>query len=72
MIDQFKAGDSVKLKLIGNTIIESLKTNPASGTKEFYKPVGKDGTGQQKGVLNKNTPELPAPFYDELHFANYE
>ncbi len=21
---------------------------------------------------DKNIPELPAPFYDELHFANYE
>jgi hypothetical protein len=72
MINQFTAGDAAKLKLSGNTIIESLNTNSASGTNEFYKPVAKDGAGQQKAILNKNTPELPAPFYDELHFANYE
>ena len=44
---------------------DSSKKKPGESFSEEKKPSQKKNSG-------KNVSDLPAPFYDELHFANYE
>jgi hypothetical protein len=61
------------VKLNGENIITAgMKAKPVPGTKEFAESFFKEETEQKKNIPDKKTSELPAPFYDELHFANYE
>ena len=73
MITQTKGVDLVKMKLSEQYISTSkLETTQVPGTKQLHEIAGSCEVEQQKIVPVKKTSNLPAPFYDELHFANYE
>jgi hypothetical protein len=50
----------------------AVEKKPVAGTQEFIEIFFKKENGQQKTAPDKATPAPPAPFYDELHFGNYE
>jgi hypothetical protein len=73
MITQTTGGDLVKMKLSEQHISTSkLETTQVQGTKQLHEIAGSYEVEQQKVAPVKKTSKLPAPFYDELHFANYE
>ena len=77
MQNQFKAGDLVKLKISNQIMtVKGIATNPSSNGKviinDRYECMWCDGTKNQKAVFSKDALEPIAPYYDSMHFANYE
>ncbi len=77
MANELKAGDLVKLKESNQKMtVKSIATQPSSqGTaliNDNYECVWYNGTKQQKAVFHKDALEWLTPYYDTLHFANYE
>ena len=65
---------SIKMEVKGEliTAAAAVEKKPVTGVKEFIESFQKKETGQPKTGIDKKLPTSPAPFYDELHFANYE
>jgi len=77
MQNQFKPGDLVKLKICNQIMtVKGIATKPSSKGKVIidhrYECVWYDGTKNQKTVFHKDALEPIAPYYDSMHFANYE
>ena len=77
MNNLFKAGDTVRLKISSQQMtVKGLASRPSSQGNIFiedrYECVWYDGKKHQKAVFHKDVLELLAPFYDNLHHANYE
>lgn len=58
------------MKMKAELVAAAAEETPVAGLKEFTESFLKKETGQQK--TDKKLPAPPAPFYDELHFADYE
>ena len=54
------------------TITAGVETKPVPGAKAVAEDYFGKKARQQKNTADKKTTVVPAPFYDELHFANYE
>jgi uncharacterized protein YodC (DUF2158 family) len=77
MVNQFKIGDLVKLKISNQQMtIKGFATKPSSqGTvliKDRYECIWYDGVKQQKAVFHQDALERLAPYHDTMHFGNYE
>jgi uncharacterized protein YodC (DUF2158 family) len=77
MINQFKIGDLVKLKISNQQMtIRAFATKPSSEgillIKDRFECVWYDGRKQQKAVFHQDALEWLAPYHDTMHFANYE
>lgn len=77
MTNFFKPGDSVKLKLNDlQMMIKGIANIPSDhepiAAKERYECIWYDNRQLQKAIFSKELLELLAPYYDALHFANYE
>ncbi len=74
MINQFKAGSLLHFKQSKlNLIFTSLHTKLAFfSPKIFYKNHWLPKEEAEESVSFKEAPDLLPPFYDELHFGNYE
>jgi uncharacterized protein YodC (DUF2158 family) len=77
MAEQFKPGDLVMLKISNQKMnIKGIATKPSSHglviIEDTFVCVWVDGVKEQKGVFHKDALQAVAPYYDSLHFANYE
>jgi uncharacterized protein YodC (DUF2158 family) len=66
MANHFKPGDLVRLK-ISNQIMTVVGI-----IDDRYECVWHDGIKNQKAVFHKDALESIAPYFDSMHFANYE
>jgi uncharacterized protein YodC (DUF2158 family) len=77
MTNQFKAGDLVKLKISNQQMtVKGFATKPSSEgiilIKDRYECVWYDGAKHQRAVFHADALDRLAPYYDKMHFANYE
>jgi hypothetical protein len=73
MSNQFNGGDPLTMELKRPYITSAdIETKPVPGTKKLAESFFKEGSEQKKNIPVKKPTASPAPFYDELHFANYE
>lgn len=76
MANKLKAGDIVKLKGSNQKMTVKGIATPSLPETELindnYECVWYNGTKQQKAVFHKDTLDWLTPYYDTLHFANYE
>jgi uncharacterized protein YodC (DUF2158 family) len=77
MPTQFKPGNIVKFKISNQKmIVKALATKPSQNGRvvieDRYECVWHDGTKNQKAVFHKDALEPIAPYYDSMHFANFE
>ena len=76
-MNQFKAGDLVKLKMNHQQMtVKGFAKQPSSqGTiliQDRYECIWFDGKNHQKAIFHQDVLEWMAPYHDTLHFANYE
>ncbi len=77
MITRIKPGDTVKLKT-GHTemtvkrIITKISMYGTILLTDNYECIWYEKSKLQKAIYHKDSLEQVAPYYDNLHFANYE
>ncbi|MGI8952411.1 MAG: DUF2158 domain-containing protein [Chitinophagaceae bacterium] len=77
MANEFKTGDLVKLKLSNQymtikCIEEKYTLQGTVLVRDNYECVWYNGQKRQKAIFHKDMLQLLAPYFDEMHFANYE
>jgi uncharacterized protein YodC (DUF2158 family) len=77
MQNQFKPGDLVKLKISNQKMtVKAIATKPSPKgiviIEDRFECVWYDGTKSQKAVFHKDALESFPPYYDSMHYANYE
>jgi len=60
------------MEMNSELVAAAVKENTIPGVTEFIESYHNKETGQQKAGPDKKLSAPPAPFYDELHFADYE
>jgi uncharacterized protein YodC (DUF2158 family) len=77
MAQQFEPGDLVMLKINKQKMtVKAFATKPTvTGIvtiEDRYLCVWFDGVKEQKAVFHNEALQLIAPYYDTMHFGNYE
>jgi uncharacterized protein YodC (DUF2158 family) len=77
MSSPFKPGDLVKLKMSKQKMtVKAQATKPTSRgiiiIEDRYVCIWYDGEKEQKAVFHIDALEAFPPYYDSMHFANYE
>lgn len=68
MINQFKPGDAVKLKLNDQNMMVISVADKMKG----YECAWYVNSKLQRAIFSEDVLEWLAPYHDMLHFANYE
>ena len=77
MTSRIKPGDAVRLKssnieMTVRRIVTKISTYGTNMLTHNYECIWYEKSKLQKAIFHKNSLEQVAPYYDNLHFANYE